>query len=126
MVEVPRDRFALAVGVSGDIYARCGLGRFLYVVDNIATFAVGDIIRLKIVFEVNTKGCLREVPDMAKAGFDCVAATEIPPDRARLGLALDNHQRFRRAGCLCGLPALSRAFRCFFRRFFLTCTLIHG
>ena len=90
LLDVPRDRLALAVGVGGQIKVIRlfdGLGDFLHLLLGVGT-------DLPLHGEVGTgihRSVLgRQIANMAVAGEDRVVAPQIPIDRLRLGGRFDN------------------------------------
>lgn len=68
MRQMPRNRLALAVGVSRKINLFAFLGLFFQFLDHIAFSNDVDIFRLKIMLDINPDFTFRQIADMA---FGC-------------------------------------------------------
>jgi len=104
--QVPGDRLALAVLISGEQELVGVLQQVLELGDLLALVVRQNVERLEVVVHVHPEprpGLLAvlgrdlrrpvgHVPDVADAGLDDVPAAQIARDRTRLGRRLDNDQ----------------------------------
>ncbi len=114
-LQVPRDGFALAVLVSGEVEL-VGIGQQLLELPDLGLLVrVDDVDRLEIVLDVHTEApdlarvlvgdlrrAVREVADVPDARLDDVSRAEVALDRLRLGRGLDDDES---AAALCGLAS---------------------
>ena len=109
--QVPGDRLALAVLVSGQ-QQLVDVGEHPLQLSDLGLLVRADQVeRLEAVLDVDAEpgpllllvlggdvsGALGEVADVADAGLDLVPLAEVPADRLGLGRRLDDHQASRHA-----------------------------
>ena len=90
--EVPRDRFALAVRVGGEV-DRIGFGGgFAQAFDDRAAPRSIDVLRGEVVFDVDAEAVGGQIADVPHRRRDEVVLSEHPTDGPRLGRRLDDKQ----------------------------------
>ena len=81
LLEMPGYRFSLTVRVGSEIYGFCVFAELFELVYYILVILHRNILRLKIVFYVNSKGALRQIAQVSHGGNDLIIAAEILLDR---------------------------------------------
>ena len=115
LLEVPRDRLALAVLIRCE-HQLVGAAQRAPKLGDLTPLLAGDHVQgIEATFDINTQTCPgappvllrhlgsgpRQVPDVTDRGLDLVAGTEVALDRPGLGRRLDDDERVSHA---CGRP----------------------
>ena len=89
---MPRNRFALAVGIGRQKNFRRVSRQFLQFLDHIFFLRRNHIVRSKIIFDVNAHLLLRQIADVTNRRAHTIAGAEKFADGFRFGGRFDNHQ----------------------------------
>ena len=98
LLEMPRDRFALAVGVGGEVDVVGRLGRAPELVDRLL-FARQDLVGRRVaVGPVDSEPLARQIPHVSVGGEDLEVLAEELLERLRFRGRLDDDEGFSHAG----------------------------
>ena len=92
LLQMPGDGFALAVRVRCQIDGLHLIGGGTQLLNQLFLAPHGDIVRLKIMLQINAHFTLGQIPQVTHAGFYQVIRAKIFSDCLRLGGRLHNHK----------------------------------
>ena len=101
--EMPSDRLSFTVGIACKIDLGCMLRILLQRLDEVALAADIDVLRRKVVLDVDAELALRKIAQMPHGRSHHVFLAEILLDRLRLRRRLDNDQGLRSFLLRCSL-----------------------
>ena len=93
-VDMPGDRFSLAVRVGRQIEFGNELRGFLELLDHLGLRGDHLVVRFESLLRVHAQLALGQVLDVSDARFDDVLATQVLLDRFGFGGRLDDDERF--------------------------------